>query len=143
MPFQDQPKDLKAKHITPFEIELTWATPSVYLRGSYRYHVFYQMKNSTENSVVTLVEQHTLTDLIPDVVYTIWVTAEKDKFMGDPSDSIECHTPRCGKLQRWFTAFTFLICLKISVEVKNTKKRVKIIVLLLVYLIILYRFSRS
>lgn len=91
-----QPKDLKAKHITPFEIELTWATPSVYLRGSYRYHVFYQMKNSTENSVVTLVEQHTLTDLIPDVVYTIWVTAEKDKFMGDPSDSIECHTPRCG-----------------------------------------------
>lgn len=104
MPFQDQPKDLKAKHITPFEIELTWETPSVYLRGSYRYHVFYQMKNSTENSVVTLVEQHTLTDLIPDVVYTIWVTAEKDKFMGDPSDSIECHTPRCGKLQRWFTA---------------------------------------
>lgn len=39
-----------------------------------------------------------LIDLILDVVYIIWVIVEKDKFMGDLLDLIECYILRCGKL---------------------------------------------
>ena len=56
------------------------------------------MKNSPENTIITTHEDYTLNELIPDVVYTIWITAEKDGLKGDPTDPIRCHTPRCGEL---------------------------------------------
>ncbi|XP_062602456.1 collagen alpha-1(XII) chain-like, partial [Saccostrea cucullata] len=91
-----QPKELRAKHVTPFEIELNWEPPNTALRRLYTYTISYHSKNSQVSTVRTKREVYVLKDLVPDVVYTIWIAAEKEGLKGDPTDPIECHTPRCG-----------------------------------------------
>ncbi|XP_061166746.1 collagen alpha-1(XII) chain-like [Saccostrea echinata] len=91
-----QPRELRAKRVTPFEIELEWEPPNISLRKVYTYTISYHSKNSPVSTVQTRRDVYVLKELVPDVVYTIWVAAEKEGLKGDPTDPIECHTPRCG-----------------------------------------------
>ena len=79
LPFSDniQPHNLKAATVSPSEIEISWSPP-VGIDNVFQYRLYYHNEDKSHTKVHILdptVSTYTLTELIPDTLYNIELTA--------------------------------------------------------------------
>ncbi|XP_055886068.1 tyrosine-protein phosphatase Lar-like isoform X5 [Biomphalaria glabrata] len=90
-----QPLNLRAKAISPTVIDLSWDSPqeSDFIKS---YELYYNDSHSRQTTRVTLdppVQNYRITNLIPDTVYHIQVSAKSSKGEGPKTPTIQVQTP--------------------------------------------------
>ncbi|XP_062602458.1 fibronectin-like [Saccostrea cucullata] len=96
-----QPQNLRFEKVQSFEIVVSWEPPLQEYHGISHYLVEYRSKfiiDFVEVPVkqISLKYECKLTEMEPDVLYKVRVFAEKNKEKGDPTDFIQCRTPKVG-----------------------------------------------
>lgn len=122
LPVPEQPTNLQGKPMSPNSIQLTWDPPSDSGPSIESYELYFNDSHFRQNVRITISppdNQYLLTDLTPDTVYHIKVSARSSRGEGAPTPTIQERTLEFGKSASHASIHPFGFPLQTSSKVKD------------------------